>query len=112
MNSTEIRNTINEIKDFIRANPNNTNKETIKIKFNTFAESYPRLFEGTVEGTLDPSILDKLLIVMKNKEENIVTSHNADVIVGGILVDKYVKPQFGEGNPSNDEPKSKKLKNK
>jgi hypothetical protein len=105
MKSDEIRNIINEISQFIRANPNNTNMETLKTKYKDFSENYPRLFEGTVEGSLDTNILNQLLIVMKNKEENIVTSHNADVIVGGILVDKFVKPQFGEGNAPN-----KKLK--
>ena len=104
MNSIEIKNVINEIKSFMKTNENNFNMNTLKTKFKDFAEGYPRLFEGTVEGSLDPDILDKLLMVMRNKEENVVTSHNADVIVGGILVDKYVKPQFG------DEPKNKKSK--
>ena len=99
MNSTEIKKILDEIKDYL--NLNNHSAEAIEFlneKYIDFSERFPRLYEGTIENSLDPNILKQLLNVMKQREDSHLTDHQADVNVGEILVNKYVKPQFSKDN--------------
>ena len=99
MTSTEIKKILDEIKDYL--NLHNYSPDAIEYLNKTyidFSERFPRLYEGTIENSLDPNILKQLLNVMKQKEDSNLTDHQADVNVGEILVNKYVKPQFSKDN--------------
>ena len=106
MNSTEIKKNLDEIKDYL--NLNNYSAEAIEYlndKYRDFSERFPRLYEGTIENSLDPNVLKQLLNIMKQREDSKLTDHQADVNVGELLVNKYVKPQFNNDNTPNKKPK-------
>ena len=63
----------------------------MKDEYSDFSDKFPRLFEGVVEDSLDNTVLNRLLSIMKMKENNKLSDHQADVNVGQFLVDKYVK---------------------
>ena len=98
MNTEQIREIIAELRDY---NSKNTDKSVeerllfLKDEYSDFSDKFPRLFEGVVEDSLDNTVLNRLLSIMKMKENNKLTDHQADVNVGQFLVDKYVKTSVG-----------------
>jgi phage gp16-like protein len=94
MNSQKIKEIIKELREYNKNNTDKTVEERLLIlkdEYSDFSDNYPRLFEGIVEDSLDDTILNRLLNIMKMKESQQISNHQADVDVGQILVNKYVK---------------------
>ena len=94
MNTEKIREIIAELRDYNSKNSDKSVEERLlylKDEYSDFSDKFPRLFEGVVEDSLDNTVLNRLLSIMKMKENNKLTDHQADVNVGQFLVDKYVK---------------------
>ena len=94
MNSQKIKEIIKELREYNKNNTDKTVEERLLIlkdEYSDFSDNYPRLFEEIVEDSLDDTILNRLLNIMKMKESQTISNHQADVDVGQILVNKYVK---------------------
>lgn len=59
----------------------------------TFAENYPELFKKIV-GQKDLTPIRSMLAMLDRISSGQLTTHQASVIVGQQLVDRYVKPQL------------------
>jgi hypothetical protein len=66
----------------------------IKKKYSEFEEKYPKLFENVVSKDFDIDNLKYMLNQMNEISENNLSQHDASVGVGGMLVDKYIKPNL------------------
>ena len=74
-------------------------KEEIKEEVGRFAEDYPQLFKMLL--TSDPSneaSLRTMLSMLEKMGTGEMTQHQASVIVGQRLYDKYVKPAIDKEN--------------
>ena len=89
--ATYIRNRIKELRQMRRMN---LSPEMIKTAMGTFVTEYPTLFAMAVEPHFDEKQLDLMLGVMDKMAATGMTQHQASVIVGQSLVNKYVKPMI------------------
>ena len=67
------------------------NPKYIEIK--EFAERYPELFKKIV-GQQDLTPIRSMLAMLDKMAEGSISTHQASVIIGQKLVDRYVKPQL------------------
>jgi hypothetical protein len=67
--------------------------EEIRSQFQAFAELYPELFKKIVGGH-DLSPVQNMLVMLDSMGEGKLSQHQASVIVGKSLVDRYVTPQL------------------
>ncbi len=67
-------------------------KEDMKEKWPKFAENYKQLFSETVDGELDPTKFNYMMMMLRQIEQGSMSVHSASVKVGEVLVDEYVKP--------------------
>jgi hypothetical protein len=72
-------------------------EEQIREKVPEFAERYPELFQKLIKGE-DLSPIQSMLAMLDRMGEGNITQHQASVIIGKKLVDKFVNPQLNNGN--------------
>ncbi len=72
-------------------------EEQIREKLPEFAERYPELFQKLIKGE-DLSPIQSMLAMLDRMGEGNITQHQASVIIGKKLVDKFVNPQLNNGN--------------
>jgi hypothetical protein len=73
-------------------------EETIRQRVPEFIENYPELFKKIIEKQ-DLSPIQSMLAMLDRMGEGRLTQHQASVIIGQKLVDRYVTPQL-KGNGS------------
>jgi hypothetical protein len=73
-------------------------EEVIKQRVPEFVELYPELFKKIIQRQ-DLSPIQSMLAMLDRMGEGRLTQHQASVIVGQKLVDRYVTPQL-KGNGS------------
>ena len=71
----------------------------IKAALGDFVEKYPQLFQMAVEPKFDERQLN-LMLGLLDKMAGGMSQHQASVIVGQSLVDKFVKPAIGAPTPA------------
>jgi len=80
------------LQDISQCMADNTEEE-IREKFSLFVELYPELFKKIIKGQ-DLTPIQNMLAMLDRMGEGKISQHQASVIVGQKLVDKYVTPQL------------------
>jgi hypothetical protein len=70
-------------------------EEQIREKVPEFAEKYPELFTKIIQKQ-DLSPIQSMLAMLDRMGEGTISQHQASVIIGKKLVDRYVTPQLNE----------------
>jgi len=73
-------------------------EEQIREKVPEFAEKYPELFQKIITKQ-DLSPIQSMLAMLDRMGEGNITQHQASIIIGKKLVDKFVNPQLNGGGP-------------
>ena len=68
-------------------------EDEIREQFSLFVELYPELFKKIIKGQ-DLSPVQNMLAMLDRMGEGKLSQHQASVIIGQKLVDKYVTPQL------------------
>ncbi len=71
-------------------------EEQIREKVPEFAEKYPELFTKIIQKQ-DLSPIQSMLAMLDRMGEGSITQHQASIIIGKKLVDKFVNPQLNGG---------------
>jgi hypothetical protein len=67
--------------------------EEIKERVPEFARDYPNLFETVTQpGSYDPTNLQTMLAMLDRMGQGSLNHHQATVIVGKRLAEKYIRP--------------------
>jgi hypothetical protein len=83
-----IRSTIDKIREL---KISGVDDQQIFTEFSQFAEQYPRIFKCILAGE-DTTTLVSMLALMDKMSTGSITQHQASVIVGKELANKYIKP--------------------
>ena len=84
-----IRSMIERTRDFLAAG---RSIEDIKTLLPEFARDYPHLFETATGPDFDPSTLQTMLAMLDRMGDGSLNHHQASVIVGKRLAQKYIRP--------------------
>ncbi|MFM7979493.1 MAG: hypothetical protein ACKPKO_09280, partial [Candidatus Fonsibacter sp.] len=88
------------IRDMLRDIPAWQNQglteDEIKEKVPQFHERYPELFRKIIQKQ-DLSPIQSMLAMLDRMGEGNITQHQASVIIGKKLVDKFITPQLNGG---------------
>ena len=84
-----IRAMIERTRDFLAAG---RTVEDIKTLLPEFARDYPHLFETATGPDFDPSTLQTMLVMLDRMGDGSLNHHQASVIVGKRLAQKYIQP--------------------
>lgn len=71
-------------------------EEQIRDKVPDFAEKYPELFQKLIKKQ-DISPIQSMLAMLDRMGEGNISQHQASIIIGKKLVDKFVNPQLNGG---------------
>lgn len=71
-------------------------EEQIREKVPEFADRYPELFTKIIQKQ-DLSPIQSMLAMLDRMGEGNITQHQASIIIGKKLVDKFVNPQLNGG---------------
>ncbi len=74
-------------------------EQVIMERIPDFAEQYPHLFKAVINRE-DLSPIQNMLIMLDKMAEGAVSQHQASVVIGKRLADRYITPQL-RGNGSN-----------
>ena len=88
-----IRAMVERARDFLAAG---RSVEDIKTLLPEFARDYPHLFETVTGPDFDPSTLQTMLVMLDRMGGGSLNHHQASVIVGKRLAQKYIRP---DGQP-------------
>lgn len=88
-----IRAMVERARDFLDAG---RSIEDIKTLLPEFARDYPHLFETVTGPDFDPSTLQTMLVMLDRMGGGSLNHHQASVIVGKRLAQKYIRP---DGQP-------------
>lgn len=86
------------VQDVARWVTEGQSEETIRQKVPEFADKYPELFKKIVLKQ-DLSPIQSMLAMLDRMGEGTITQHQASVIIGKKLVDRYVTPQLNGASP-------------
>jgi hypothetical protein len=92
--ATYIRSMLRDIALWIAQNET---EDEIRKKVPTFIELYPELFKKIIQRQ-DLSPIQSMLQALDKMAEGNLSQHQASVLVGKKLVDKYVTPQLNSKN--------------
>lgn len=88
-----VRNMLRDIALWIS---HGDSEETIRARVPDFIEQYPHLFKKLINHE-DLSPIQTMLVMLDRMSEGRISQHQASVIVGKRLVDKFVTPQLNGG---------------
>lgn len=66
----------------------------VSSRFAEFQTEFPRIFEMVLKRAYPRDVLEMMLRNLEKMEAGSLSQHNASVAVGGVLVDRFVKPQL------------------
>jgi hypothetical protein len=66
--------------------------DEIKEKLPEFARDYPHLFDSAITPDFDQGTLQTMLAMLERMGQGTLNHHQATVIVGKKLAQKYIKP--------------------
>lgn len=67
----------------------------IKLKFSEFIGEYPTLFQYAIKPGFDANNFRIMLTLLNRMGDKQMSQHQASVIVGQRIADKYITPRFG-----------------
>ena len=85
-----IRTMMQDIAQWIA---NGDSEDTIRAKASEFVEHYPELFKKLIQRQ-DVSPIQSMLAMLDRMSDGQLSQHQASVIIGKKLVDRYVTPQL------------------
>ncbi len=88
--SAKVRRMIQEVEEALR-------EETpaqVSARFAEYQKDFPKIFEMVLTRTYPRDIMEMMIQQLEKMEAGNVSQHNASVHVGGVLVDRFVKPQL------------------
>jgi hypothetical protein len=88
--SQKVRRYVAEVEDALRTKT----PAQVSAEFAEFQVEFPRIFEMVISRTYPRDVLDMMLRQLEKMEAGTLSQHNASVAVGGLLVDRFVKPQL------------------
>lgn len=71
-------------------------EEQIREKVPEFAEKYPELFSKLIKQD-DLSPIQSMLAMLDKMAEGNITQHQASIVIGKTLVDKFINPELNGG---------------
>jgi len=71
-------------------------EEQIREKVPEFAEKYPELFSKLIKQD-DLSPIQSMLTMLDKMAEGNITQHQASIVIGKTLVDKFINPELNGG---------------
>lgn len=95
------------IRDMLRTIPlwmhQGVPEETIRSRVPEFIEAYPELFKKVIQRQ-DLAPIQSMLAMLDRMGQGNLSQHQASIIVGKKLVDRYVTPQLNGGGASRSAP--------
>jgi hypothetical protein len=88
--SERVRRMITEVEEALTSET----AAQVSARFAEFQTEFPKIFEMVLSRSYPRDILDMMLKQLEKMESGYVSQHNASVAVGGVLVDRFVKPQL------------------
>jgi len=70
----------------------------LKLKFPEFIAEYPTLFQYAIKPGFDANSFRIMLTMLNRMGDKQMSQHQASVIVGQRMADKYINPRFGSGS--------------
>ena len=70
----------------------------IKLKFPEFIAEYPTLFQYAIKPGFDANSFRIMLTMLNRMGDKQMSQHQASVIVGQRMADKYITPKFGNSS--------------
>lgn len=86
------------LRDIARWMADGLSEDTIRTKVPDFIEKYPELFKKIINKQ-DLAPIQSMLAMLDRMGEGNISQHQASIIIGKKLVDRYVTPQLN-GNGS------------
>jgi hypothetical protein len=69
-------------------------EEDIEKEVDSFKNQFPFLYKMVIKPNYDKATLKTMLVMLDKIGDKSMSQHQASVLVGGRLVDKYVKPDL------------------
>jgi hypothetical protein len=92
--SEKVRRMVREVEEALQTET----AAQVTAQFAEFQTEFPKIFEMVLTRTYPRDILEMMLKQLEKMETGSMSQHNASVAVGGVLVDRFVKPQLeGKG---------------
>lgn len=88
--SVKVRRMIQEVEEALREE----SPAQVSTRFADYQKEYPKIFEMVLTRTYPRDIMEMMILQLEKMEAGNVSQHNASVHVGGVLVDRFVKPQL------------------
>ena len=88
--SQRARQMIEEVEEALRSQ----NAAQVSASFPEWQTEFPKLFELLLTRSDPRDVLDMMIRNLEKMESGNISQHNASVAVGGVLVDRFVKPQL------------------
>lgn len=85
------------LRDIAQMMARNETEEEIRKKVPSFIELYPELFKKIIQRQ-DLSPIQSMLMALDKMAEGNISQHQASVLIGKKLVDKFVTPQLNNKN--------------
>lgn len=93
--SIRVRHMVIEVEEALRTET----AAQVSSKFADYQKEFPRIFEMLLTRTYPRDILEMMILQLEKMETGNMSQHNASVHVGGVLVDRFVKPQLTHAPP-------------
>lgn len=94
--SQKVRRLVTEVEEALRSQT----AAQVCANFAEFQTEFPKIFEMVLTRTYPRDVLDMMLRQLEKMEGGSMSQHNASVAVGGVLVDRFVKPQLAGVPPT------------
>jgi hypothetical protein len=96
--SLNVKQTVDHI---LRWKAEGKNAQEIEQLIPTFVQEYPTLFHKVIEPGVDMNMLKSMLALLDRMGQNNLSQHQASVIVGQRLAEKFIRPITGsDGVPA------------
>jgi hypothetical protein len=89
-----VRDMLKEVGNYVSQG---LTEEQIREKVPEFCERYPELFKKIIDKE-DLTPIQSMLAMLDRMSEGTISQHQASMIVGQKLVDRFVKPQLDGGS--------------
>lgn len=95
--SDTIKEQVSLIVQYVKKNKRHIDfRKNVSTQFFEFENKYPTLFRKLVEEDCDQQQLNFMLSKLDQVRTGTQSQHDASVVVGQVLVDKYVKPELAK----------------
>lgn len=91
-----VRDMLKEVGNYVSQG---LTEDQIREKVPEFSEKYPELFKKIIDKE-DLTPIQSMLAMLDKMSEGTISQHQASMIVGKKLVDRFVKPQLDGGGGS------------